>query len=82
MFQETGRRDMVRDEDIYAIGTVVRRNTTGELAIIQQYTFQHQGKGFLNYLGQIEGKGDGLYALYHEEIDLECLPVITTLSDL
>jgi hypothetical protein len=66
---------MVKDEDVFPIGTVVRRRKTGEFALIKNYTFQHEGKGFLNYLGQIENKGDGIYAIYHEDIDLECLPV-------
>jgi hypothetical protein len=61
-------------QDIYPINTVVRIKKTGEFAVIKNYTFQHDGKGFLNYLGIIEGKGDGTYALYHENIELESLP--------
>jgi hypothetical protein len=61
-------------KDIYPINTVVRIKKTGEFAVIKNYTFQHDGKRFLNYLAIIEGKGDGTYALYHENIELECLP--------
>jgi len=69
---------MVKDEGIYPIGTVVRRKKTGEFAIIKRYTFQHEGKNFLNYLGQIEGKNESdMYALYHNEIELEALPTST-----
>lgn len=60
-----------RDEDAYPIGTVVRIRKTGQFAIIRQLTFQYNGHGFLNYLGEVDGR-DGLYALYHGDIDLEC----------
>jgi hypothetical protein len=63
-----------KDEDVYPKETVVRIKKTGELALIKDYNFQMNGKGFLNYYGQIEGRGDGLYALYHGDLDLEALP--------
>jgi len=69
---------MIKEADIYPLGTVVRRKKTGEFAIIKKYTYQHEGRGFLNYLGHIEGKGGNLYALYHDDIDLECLPKALT----
>jgi len=65
---------MVKDEDIYPIDTVVRIKKTGQFAIIKQIAFQFNGRNFLHYLGNIEGR-DGLYALYHDEIDLEALPL-------
>lgn len=64
----------VRDEDVYMAGTVVRLIRTGEFAIIRKRCFLRDDKYFLNYLGEIEGRQDGLYALYHEDIELECLP--------
>jgi hypothetical protein len=64
-----------RDEDAYKADTIVRLKKTGQFAIIKRPTFLKDGKGFLHYLGVIEGRGDGLYALYHSDIDLECLPV-------
>jgi hypothetical protein len=63
-----------RDEDAYKVDTVVRLKKTGQFAVIKRVAFMMDGKGFLHYLGVIEGRGDGLYALYHSDIDLECLP--------
>ncbi|CAN5317588.1 hypothetical protein BH10BAC4_BH10BAC4_25190 [soil metagenome] len=65
-----------RDEQVYPIGTVVRIIKTGQFSIIKDQTFVKDNRNFLNYLGQIEGR-EGLYALYHEDVDLECLPVPT-----
>ena len=65
---------MVKDEDTYPIETVVRIRKTGQFAIIVKKTFLKDGKGFMNYLAQIEGR-EGMYALYHEDIDLEALPL-------
>jgi hypothetical protein len=31
-------------------------------------------KGFLHYLGKIESRGEGNFALYYADVDLECLP--------
>lgn len=64
---------MVHDEDTYPIDTIVRIRKTGEFAIIVDKTFLKDGKGFMNYLAQIEGR-EGKYAFYHEDIDLEALP--------
>jgi hypothetical protein len=55
-----------------ALGTVVRLKT-GQFAIIKQVCYLKEEKNFLHYLGEIEGKR-GLYALYHDDIFLECLP--------
>jgi hypothetical protein len=68
---------MVRDEDTYPIDTIVRIRKTGQFAIIVDKAFLKDGKGFMNYLAQIEGK-EGSYALYHEDIDLEALPLNDT----
>jgi hypothetical protein len=64
---------MVKDEDTYPIETIVRLRKTGEFAIITDKTFLKDGKSFMHYLAQIEGK-EGKYALYHEDVDLEALP--------
>ncbi len=63
-----------KDADVYPIDTVVRLKKTGEFAIIKQQTFLMDGRNFLHYLGVIEGRGDGLYCIIHNEVDLECLP--------
>jgi hypothetical protein len=62
-----------KDEDVYPVGTVVRIKKTGQFAIIRQVCFQFNGRGFLNYLAEIEGH-EGLYALYHDDVELEALP--------
>ena len=64
----------MRDEDTYPIGTVVRLRKTGEYAMLLKKSFMKDGKGFMNYLAKVEGKGEELYALYHEDIDPEILP--------
>jgi predicted restriction endonuclease len=64
---------MVKDEDTYPENTVVRLKETGQFAIIRKKDFLKDGKNFLNYRCEIEGR-KGLYAVYHHEIDLECLP--------
>jgi hypothetical protein len=65
---------MVKDNEIYPLDTVVRIRKTGEFAMIKDQVFLKDDKNFLHYRGIIEGRGDGLYALYHEEVDLEALP--------
>jgi hypothetical protein len=64
---------MVKVKDVYPIDTVVRLRKTGQFALIKQRTFLNS-ENFLNYLAMIEGRGDGLYCLFHEDIDLEALP--------
>lgn len=63
-----------RDGEEYPIGTVVRIRKTGQFAIIRGHTYVMDGKSFLNYLGEIEGRA-GQYALYHGDIELECPPI-------
>lgn len=62
-----------RDDQVYPLGTVVRLHKTGEFAIIKDHTFLKDGKNFLHYLAEIEGR-KGLYCLIHDEVDLEALP--------
>ena len=62
----------IKDSEVYPVGTVVGLRT-GQFAIIKQVCFLNEEKNFLHYLGEIEGK-HGLYALYHDDIFLECLP--------
>lgn len=32
-------------------------------------------RGFLNYLGEVEGR-EGLYAMYHDDLEVEHLPIV------
>jgi hypothetical protein len=64
----------MRDEDAYPIGTVVIWLKTGERAIIRKKGFQKDERGFLHYLGEFEDR-PGLFALYHDEVMLDCLPL-------
>jgi hypothetical protein len=58
----------------FPVDTVVRLKKTGEFAIIKRVAFLNDEKSFLHYEGTIEGRGKGLYALYPDDIELECLP--------
>ena len=62
-----------KDEEVYPIGTVVRIKKTGQFALIKDVVFLKDGKNFLHYRGEIEGR-DGLFALYHGDVELEALP--------
>ncbi len=48
-----------KDNEVYRVGTVVRLKRTGEFAIIKVQSFLKDRKGFLNYLGIIEGRNEG-----------------------
>lgn len=61
-----------RDEDVYPPGSIVRLKKTNEFARIKDVVYLKDGKNFLHYHGEIEGR-EGLYALYHNEIELEHL---------
>jgi hypothetical protein len=64
-----------KDDQLIPIDTVVKIKTgpnAGKKARIKKHSFLMDGKGFLNYLGYIQGKGKDLYALYHD--DLEVIP--------
>lgn len=63
------------DNDVYPINTVVRVSRTNEFAIVRSHTFQKDGKRFLNYLCEIEGRKPGLYCCFHQDIVLEHLPI-------
>jgi hypothetical protein len=58
----------------YPLETVVRIKKTGQFAIIKERVFLMENN-FLYYLGIIEGRGEGLYYLGPNEIDLEVLPL-------
>lgn len=45
-----------KDSEIYPLNTVIARNRTGEYAIIRNHTSQVEGREFLNYLVEIEGR--------------------------
>ena len=66
---------MVKVQDVYPAETVVRLRKTGQFAIIKQRSFLNS-ENFLNYLAIIEGRGDGLYCVFHEDVDLEALPTL------
>ena len=70
---------MVRVKDVYPLDTVVRLKKTGQFAIIKQHTFLNS-ENFLNYLGIIDGRGDDLYCIFHQDVDLEVLPTSTCLE--
>jgi len=61
-------------DEVYPVGTVVRLKKTGQFALITDVAFLTDNKTFLNYLGHIEGRGDGKYAIFHQDVDLEVLP--------
>lgn len=62
-----------RDNEVYPVDTVVRLKKTGQFALIKSHTFLRDGKGFLNYLAEIEGRS-GIFALYHDDLEFECAP--------
>lgn len=62
-----------KDSEIYPLNSVVRIKKTGEFAVIKDHTFLKDGKNFLNYLTEIEGRPKKLYPLYHDDIELEVL---------
>lgn len=66
---------MVKVEEVYPIDTVVRIRKTGQFALIKQRSFLNP-TNFLNYLALIEGRGDGLYCIFHQDVDLEVLPTL------
>ena len=73
-FRAIGYVHRMVSKEIYPLDTVVRIKKTGELALIRSHTFLKDGRAFLHYLGIIEGRGDSLWALYHDDIELERLP--------
>jgi hypothetical protein len=64
-----------KDNEVYPIDTVVRWKKTGQFAIIRRQNFIMDNRGFLHYLGVIEGRGDALYCLIHDDLELKALPV-------
>lgn len=60
-----------KDDEVYSVETVVRILKTNEFAIVKDHTFVKDNRGFLNYLCIIEDRSEGLYALYHDDIELE-----------
>jgi len=62
-----------KDDEIYPLETRVIWKKNGLKAVIKRQTFQMGGKGFLHYLGEVQGR-QGLYCLIHDEIGLEELP--------
>lgn len=63
---------MIREEDVYPPGTVVRIKKTNEFAVIRKVHRFIDGS-YQHYLAFVEGK-EGLYVVYHQDIELEALP--------
>lgn len=63
-----------KDDKVYPIETVVRLIKTGQMAIIKDRVFLKDEKNFLHYRALIEGRGEGLFAIYHSDVELEALP--------
>lgn len=61
-------------DPIYPLDTVVRIKKTGQFALITFLSYLNGGN-FYYYLGKIEGRGEGNYTLFHDDIELECLPL-------
>lgn len=57
-----------KDNELYPLETKVKTRR-GEIAVIKDYTFQFQGKGFLHYEAEIVGR-KGRYCLLHDEIEV------------
>ena len=64
-----------KDHEVYLVDTVVRWKRTGQFALIKSHTFLRDGKGFLNYLAEIEGR-NGIFAIYHDDLEFECAPKV------
>lgn len=62
-----------KDDEVYPADTVVRLKKTGQFVRIIEPVFLKDGRNFLHYHGEIEGR-EGMYAIYHDEVDLEALP--------
>ena len=62
-----------KDDEVYPIGTIVRLKKTGQFARINNVTSLFNGKKFLHYTGEKDREGQ--YAIYHRDIELECLPI-------
>lgn len=65
---------MPKVDELYPVGTVVRLKKTGQFVLIVEQCFLKDAMNFLNYEGEIEGR-EGRYAIYHEDVELECLPL-------
>lgn len=61
-----------REEEVWPEDSVIRKQKTGEFAIIKQVV-RHIGGKFQYYLVEIEGK-KGQYCALHDEWELEALP--------
>jgi hypothetical protein len=64
-----------KDNELFPIDTVVRIRKTGEFAIIKDQVFLSDfNRNFLHYRGIIDGRGESMWVLYHDDIELENLP--------
>jgi hypothetical protein len=64
-----------KDDEAWLVGTVVRIKKTGEFAIVASKAFLTDNtRNFLHYEGPIDGRGEGHYVFYHDDVELESLP--------
>lgn len=66
---------MAYGDNLFKPETIVRLKKTGEFARIKNVVFLKDGKTFMHYEGEIEGREEGaLWAMYPDDIELECEP--------
>jgi hypothetical protein len=66
-----------KDDELIPLQTIVRikeGSCKGKRARIKQHSFRFEGQYFQHYLGYIEGRGKGLYVLYHDDLEIISLP--------
>jgi hypothetical protein len=61
-----------REDEVWPVGTVIRKIETGEFALIRQIV-RHLDGSFQYYLVEKEGK-EGQYCAIHDRWELEALP--------
>ena len=65
----------MKDEEVYPVDKVVRlKRRMNEFALIKVCAFVKNGRNFQHYLAETKDR-KGLYDIYHQEIELECLRV-------
>ncbi len=62
-------------EKPFDIDTIVRLTKTGQFARIVKSQYAYDGTTLMHYLSEIEGR-EGQYAIYHYDVELECLPIM------
>lgn len=60
-----------KDSELIPIGSkvaIIRGFNFGKTAVITKHAFQKDGRNFLNYEAEIDGR-EGTYALYHDDLE-------------